>query len=144
MITRVWPLLCGALFAFGLVLSGMTQPAKITGFLDFAGAWDPSLAFVMGGAVGVYFVANRLVRRRRKPLFGDGFPPLPATRVDARLLAGALLFGVGWGLGGFCPGPALVSGGAGATAALWFVPAMLAGMLLHQLFARRSTSTGDG
>jgi uncharacterized membrane protein YedE/YeeE len=137
---RLLPLAAGLLFAIGLGISGMTQPAKVSGFLDFFGHWDPSLAFVMGGAVGVYFVAYRLVRRLR----GPGFAALPSMPIDARLVGGAALFGVGWGLSGFCPGPALASVGAGAHAALWFVPAMLAGMALeHALKRARSRSESD-
>ena len=123
----VWSFAAGLLFALGLGLAGMTQPDKIRAFLDVAGAWDPSLAFVMAGAVGVYFVAYRLLRGRA---------PAAPRGIDRRLVAGAILFGVGWGLSGFCPGPALVSVGAGARAALWFVPAMVAGMALYRLFAR--------
>lgn len=131
---RVWLVVSGLLFAAGLVLSGMTQPGKVRAFLDFGGAWDPSLLFVMGGAVAVYFVAQRLTRGLSRPIFGKRFPKPPSQRIDAKLLVGAALFGIGWGLSGFCPGPALVSLGAGA--ALWFVPAMLAGMLVHKLFFR--------
>ena len=133
----------GFIFAAGLTLSGMTQPAKVSGFLDVAGAWDPSLAWVMCGAVIVYFAADRWARRRSRPLFATTFPSRPSPRVDGPLLVGAALFGVGWGLSGFCPGPALVSVGAGVHAALWFVPAMLAGMALQRLVAPRSTTSDD-
>lgn len=119
----------GLLFALGLGLAGMTQPAKIRAFLDVTGAWDPSLAFVMVGAVGVYFAIDRLTRGRLRKR-----PPL-VQGIDARLVVGAVLFGVGWGLSGFCPGPAIVSVGAGVTAALWFVPAMVAGMALYRLLS---------
>lgn len=132
----------GFLFAVGLALSGMTQPTKVSGFLDVAGAWDPSLAWVMGGAVSVYFAADRIARRRARPLHAAAFPPRPMARIDARLVGGAALFGVGWGLSGFCPGPALVSVGAGVGAALWFVPAMLAGMALQRLVSPRSEGEG--
>jgi uncharacterized protein len=128
----------GCLFAVGLALSGMTQPAKVSGFLDVAGAWDPSLAWVMAGAVTVYFAADRVARRRARPLYAEAFPARPPTRIDARLIGGAALFGVGWGLSGFCPGPALVSVGAGLLAALWFVPAMLVGMALQRLVPPRA------
>jgi uncharacterized membrane protein YedE/YeeE len=130
---RVSFLVSGFLFAVGLALSGMTQPAKVSAFLDFAGSWDPSLAFVMLGAVGVYFVADRISYRLLKPLIAEQFPRRPRTRINARLVVGATLFGVGWGLSGFCPGPAIVSVGAGASAALWFAPAMIAGMILFRL-----------
>jgi uncharacterized membrane protein YedE/YeeE len=128
----------GFLFAIGLALSGMTQPGKVIGFLDFFGKWDPSLAFVMGGAVGVYFWAYRVIAGRGRALSGSALPEVPRSRIDVRLIGGALLFGIGWGLSGFCPGPALVSVGAAAPAALWFVPAMAAGVVLYQLVGERS------
>jgi uncharacterized membrane protein YedE/YeeE len=136
-----WFALSGLLFSTGLALSGMTRPDKVSGFLDFAGRWDPSLMWVMAGAVAVFFAAERLSRRLRRPLFGERFPASPGQRADRRLLLGAALFGVGWGLSGLCPGPALVSVGAGASVALWFVPAMVAGMLLHDWLVG---SSGDG
>lgn len=141
--SRLLPLLAGALFALGLAISGMTQPAKVIGFLDFFGAWDPSLAFVMGGAVGVYLLAHRgLVTQLRKPFFAERFS-IPSRRdIDRRLVVGAAIFGVGWGLSGFCPGPALVSLGAGVPATFWFVPGVVIGMsLFHRFFPDRA---GDG
>src|SRR5262245_52978645 len=102
----------GALFAVGLVISGMTQPAKVIGFLDFAGAWDASLAFVMVGALAVHLVAYRIVARRTAPVFANAFEIPTATAVDRRLVWGAAIFGVGWGLAGYCPGPVLVSLGS--------------------------------
>lgn len=120
----------GALFAFGLSLSGMTQPAKVVGFLNVTGAWDPSLAFVMAGAVAVYAAAYRLRLRRQAPLCAPRFPDLSSRTIDGRLLVGAALFGAGWGLGGFCPGPGLASLGAGSSHAIVFVSAMLIGMFL--------------
>jgi uncharacterized protein len=137
MIGRAWFLVAGFLFAAGLALSGMTQPAKVSGFLDFAGDWDPSLAFVMLGAVGVFFVAHRGSQRLQKPLLAAQFPRPPRSRIDRRLVLGAAAFGIGWGLSGFCPGPALVSVGAGARAALWFVPAMIGGMWLFDVSLAR-------
>ena len=119
---------CGALFAVGLALSGMTLPGKITGFLDFVDGWDPSLAFVMGGALAVLLAAKALTPAR--PLLAPAYGTLPADRIDRRLAGGAALFGLGWGLSGYCPGPAVVSLGSGARAAWFFVPAMLAGILL--------------
>jgi uncharacterized membrane protein YedE/YeeE len=124
----------GAVFAVGLAVSGMTLPSKVIGFLDVFGDWDPSLAFVMGGALLVYGIGFRLIMGRPKPVFEASFH-LPTRRdVDGRLLGGAALFGIGWGLGGFCPGPALTSIGAGF-AGLWgillFIAAMVAGMTLH-------------
>ena len=126
----------GALFAVGLTVSGMTRPAKVVGFLDLAGDWDASLAFVMMGAIAVHFVAYRLVLRRPAPLF-DGSFHLPTRRdIDLRLVLGAAVFGVGWGLGGYCPGPGLVSAAAGALGAVVFVVGMTVGMLIEQAVAR--------
>lgn len=126
----------GALFAVGLAVSGMTRPAKVVGFLDLAGDWDASLAFVMMGAIAVHFVAYRLVLRRPAPLF-DGSFHLPTRRdIDLRLVLGAAVFGVGWGLGGYCPGPGLVSAAAGALGAVVFVVGMTVGMLIEQAVAR--------
>lgn len=125
-------LLSGLLFGVGLGVSGMTLPSKVVGFLDVTGAWDASLAFVMMGAIAVHALMYRLVRRRESPLF-DGVFHVPTRRdLDGRLLLGAALFGVGWGLGGFCPGPALVSAASGAGTAILFVVTMLVGMLLQQ------------
>lgn len=125
--------LAGAIFGTGLLLSGMTQPAKVIGFLDVTaarGAWDPTLAFVMGGAVLVHMIGYRLARRRTRPLFDAGFH-IPTRRdLDLRLIGGSAVFGAGWGLAGYCPGPALVSAASGATPALVFVGAMIAGMAI--------------
>jgi uncharacterized membrane protein YedE/YeeE len=119
---------CGALFAVGLGIGGMTQPSRVLAFLDVAGEWDPRLAIVMLGAIATYAPAYRLAIRRERPMLAPAFV-LPAARnVDARLVAGAALFGVGWGLGGLCPGPALTSLASGEPAALVFVSAMLAGI----------------
>lgn len=118
----------GALFGAGLLVSGMTRPGKVLGFLDVAGAWDASLAFVMLGAIGVHAAAYQWLRRR-DPNAALDVPP--DRLIDARLLGGAALFGVGWGLGGFCPGPALTSLGALAPGALVFVVAMTVGILLQ-------------
>lgn len=138
------PTLSGALFAAGLVLSGMTRPGKVVAFLDVAGAWDPSLAFVMVGAIAVQAVAWWLSRRMQAPWAADRFV-LPTYRdIDARLLGGAVLFGVGWGLGGFCPGPVLVSVATGSTNVLIFVAAMLIGMKLFQIVDRAPAPTDDG
>jgi hypothetical protein len=128
----------GALFGAGLLVSGMTQPAKVIGFLDVARGWDPSLAFVMGGAVAVYGLSYRWIRRGRgEPWFDVAFH-LPTRRdVDVPLLAGAAIFGIGWGLGGLCPGPGLVAAASGSTIGLAFVAAMLAGMVAQHLVARR-------
>jgi uncharacterized membrane protein YedE/YeeE len=118
----------GLLFAVGLGVSGMTHPTKILDFLDFTGDWDPSLALVMGGGVLVNLVFFQWVLRRGRPLLAASFGLPPFTRVDVPLVAGAAVFGVGWGLGGFCPGPALVSAVTGATPVVAFVVAMLASM----------------
>ena len=127
---RIIPLVSGVLFGAGLCLSGMTRPPKVRAFLDVGGAWDPSLALVMAGAVAVYFLAYRFARRRAAVVAGALPPPAPATPIEGRLVVGAALFGVGWGASGFCPGPAIVSLGALAGSAWVFVPAMLAGMLI--------------
>jgi hypothetical protein len=122
----------GLLFGLGLILSGMTDPGKVLGFLDLAGRWDPSLAFVMGGAIGASVFAFALARRRSTALLG-GAMHLPSRReIDAPLVVGSLVFGVGWGLAGFCPGPALVALGAGHWQALVFTLAMVVGMLAHE------------
>ncbi|MEZ4254723.1 MAG: DUF6691 family protein [Polyangiales bacterium] len=117
--------LSGLLFATGLGIAGMTQPSKIIGFLDFAGAWDPSLAFVMLGAVSVSFLANRRARARSAPLYAPKFEWPTRKDIDLRLVSGSALFGIGWGLGGFCPGPGVVSAARGGLDALTFVGAML-------------------
>ena len=122
---------CGVLFAFGLAISGMTHPSKVLAFLDFAGAWDPSLALVMASGVLVNVLFFRVALRRGAPLLG-GTLALPSRQsIDARLVGGAAVFGVGWGLGGFCPGPAVVSVAGGAAPVIVFVVAMVVGMALH-------------
>lgn len=123
-------LVAGLVFGVGLVVSGMANPAKVLAFLDLAGSWDPSLAFVMGGAVVVGFIGFRLVWRRRAPLLGAGFDLPTASAIDRRLLAGAALFGIGWGIGGFCPGPAITALSLAAPGTLVFVPAMAVGLWL--------------
>lgn len=130
---RLSEFLIGLVFGTGLILSGMSNPAKVIGFLDISGLWDPSLAFVMGGAVLVALIAFRVARQRTQAFFGDALKLPTATQLDKRLIVGSLLFGVGWGLAGFCPGPAIVSLGAGYTQALVFVIAMIAGMLVFEL-----------
>jgi hypothetical protein len=119
---------CGLLFAVGLGISGMTHPSKVLAFLDFTGDWDPSLALVMGSGVLVNLVFFRMATRRGAPLLAPSFSLPSKTAVDASLLGGAALFGVGWGLGGFCPGPAIVSVVTGTTPVVAFVAAMLASM----------------
>lgn len=129
--------LTGALFGAGLLVSGMTQPARVVGFLDVTRGWDPSLAFVMGGAVLVYAVAYRLILKRRSgPWFQNVFN-LPARRqIDRALVIGAALFGIGWGLGGLCPGPGLVAAAAGSGSAILFVLTMLLGMAIASRLKR--------
>ena len=129
--------LIGVLFGLGLMVSGMTNPAKITAFLDLAGPWDPSLIFVMGGAVLVGFIAFYLAKKRTESFLG-GAMHIPTRRdIDRPLIIGSALFGVGWGLAGFCPGPALVSLGTGELKAVVFVIAMLAGMVLFDVLGQK-------
>lgn len=127
---RLLAWLSGLLFGVGLAWSGMADPHKVLGFLDVAGAWDPSLLLVMVGAVLTYAVGSRLVTRRARPWLDERFH-LPANRrIDARLLAGAAVFGIGWGLAGYCPGPALAGVGLGNGDLIWLLPALLLGWWL--------------
>lgn len=136
MIRLLLCLIAGALFGLGLAVAQMTNPLKVQNFLDVAGPWDPSLAFVMGAAVLITLVMFRLVLQRERPLLGDRFH-LPTLRhVDRQLLIGAALFGVGWGMTGYCPGPALATVVSGNEEVLWFVPAMLLGGFLHRAMRR--------
>ena len=123
----------GLIFGLGLILSGMTDPSKVIGFLDLTGQWDPSLAFVMGGAILVGVVAFPFAKGREKSLLGDVMRLPTARQVDRRLVLGSLAFGTGWGLAGYCPGPALVAVAQGGTQPLIFVVAMLAGMALYEI-----------
>ena len=137
-------LLCGLVFGLGLGVSQMVDPRKVLGFLDVAGAWDPSLMLVMGGALLVAAVGFRRVLGRPAPRFGDRFHLSAARAIDAPLLGGAALFGIGWGLAGYCPGPAIASLALGNGEALWFVPAMLAGAGLRRWpQARAAGSAGQ-
>lgn len=130
-------LFSGLLFGIGLLISGMANPAKVLGFLDLAGNWDPSLALVMAGAVGIGLAGFGLARRRKQTLLGAPLH-LPTTRrIDRRLVVGSLAFGIGWGIAGFCPGPALVALGSGEIKAAVFVASMLAGMAIFELIERR-------
>lgn len=124
-------LVAGLVFGIGLLLAGMANPAKVLGFLDLAGAWDPSLALVMAGAVAVSSLAFARAKRRPAAWLGGPMQWPAARRIDRRLVLGSLTFGVGWGLAGFCPGPALVALGEGAGQAAVFVAAMLVGMAVH-------------
>ena len=133
MMKNVVTLLVGIIFGFGLALSGMTHPEKVLGFLDMAGSWDASLLFVLGGAVGVTLFAFRLVRRLPKPVFGTQFFVTQAKQLDAPLIIGSSLFGMGWGISGYCPGPAIALFAA-PNWELWvFVPAMLAGYAIQRI-----------
>jgi len=127
----------GVLFGIGLTLGGMTDPARIIAFLDFAGRWDPSLLFVMGGASGAYMLGYRAVLRTRGPWYGGSYPARPSRAWrEPRLLVGAALFGIGWGLGGYCPGPAWTAAGAGRVKALVVLVTMLAGIVVADRWAR--------
>jgi uncharacterized protein len=130
-------LITGLIFGIGLIVSGMADPAKVLGFLDLTGLWDPSLALVMAGAIGVGALAFAIAGRRAKSFIGLDMK-LPSSRqLDRRLMAGSVLFGIGWGIAGFCPGPGLVALGMGESRALIFVLAMIAGMGLFELIERR-------
>lgn len=133
----------GLIFGLGLVIAGMSNPAKVLNFLDVAGIgsgiWDPSLAFVLAGAIAVTFVGYKLVLRRGQPIFGERFHLPTAQDIDARIIAGPAIFGIGWGLAGFCPGPAFTAITSGVPAAI-FVAAMLAGMLAARTIASRPMS----
>lgn len=129
---------CGLLFGLGLLLSGMVNPAKVLGFLDLAGLWDPSLALVMGGAIAVGLPAFWLAGRRQRSLLGEAMQLPKHRQIDRRLIGGSLLFGAGWGLVGICPGPALVGLASGSAGFALFVLAMLAGMALFAWLERRT------
>ncbi|RIY41296.1 YeeE/YedE family protein [Neopusillimonas maritima] len=130
---RIFEFLIGLVFGLGLILSGMSDPSKVLGFLDLTGLWDPSLAFVMGGAILVGLVAFTLARKRTTTFLGGALKLPSSNDIDKRLVIGSLTFGVGWGLAGYCPGPALVSLGSGQSKALIFVVAMLAGMAIYEI-----------
>ena len=129
--------LAGALFAFGLAISGMADPARVTAFLDVTGAWDPTLAFVMFGAIAVHLPFVRLAKQRARPILGDAFHWPTLKQIDARLVVGSALFGVGWGLSGYCPGPALVSLGRASAGTFVFMLAMCAGIALTRFVTSR-------
>ena len=137
MMLIVTSLLAGLVFGLGLIVSGMANPAKVLGFLDLAGAWDPSLALVMAGAISVGAIAFAVAGRRTTSLIGAEMK-LPTSRhIERRLVVGSTLFGMGWGIAGFCPGPGLVALGMGEVKALVFVAAMLAGMGVYEWLERR-------
>jgi uncharacterized membrane protein YedE/YeeE len=129
---------CGLVFGVGLIISQMSNPAKVIGFLDITGDWDPSLALVMAGAVAVFGVLYRLALRQGTPLLAPRFTLPEKDSLDAPLMLGALVFGVGWGLGGFCPGPAIVSAAFGDTRVWVFVGAMIAGMFVYRIGLHRT------
>jgi uncharacterized protein len=133
--------LAGLTFGIGLLLSGMANPEKVLGFLDLAGQWDPSLALVMVGAIVVGIVAFRLAAKRGQTLLGGDIRLPTKSDIDVRLVVGSVLFGAGWGLAGFCPGPGLVAMGAGEHKAVVFVIAMLAGMAVFELLEKRRSQS---
>jgi uncharacterized protein len=135
--------IAGALFALGLAIGGMTVPGKVTGFLDIGGSWDPQLAFVMAGAIGVYASLLRLIRHRTAPLCGAAFHWPDRSVIDVRLVGGAAIFGVGWGLSGYCPGPALASIVGGAPETVAFVGAMIVGIAAARLGLRAAGRAVD-
>jgi len=135
-------LFTGTFFGVGLAVSGMMNPQKVIGFLDVAGDWDPTLIFVMGGALLVTIPAFRVILKRPRPIFADGFALPTKSALDARLLGGATLFGVGWGLSGFCPGPAVAALATGLTPVFAFVAAMIGGMALYGWIFERPVRGG--
>lgn len=141
MVRIIASLVSGLIFGLGLIISGMVNPAKVLGFLDIAGDWDPSLAFVMGGAVVVTFIGFRLLKEKPRPVFAERFQWPTTTDIDGRLLSGAAIFGIGWGLGGFCPGPALTGIGLMRPGTIVFVVAMLIGMIAARVVTRPGKSS---
>ena len=137
MIINIAALLCGLVFGLGLILSGMGNPAKVQNFLDFFGRWDPSLGFVMGGAIAVGLIAFTWAKRRKTALLGEPMQLPTAVKIDTRLLLGSAMFGIGWGLAGFCPGPALMNLFTMHKEVVIFVVSMVVGMLLQQTWARK-------
>jgi len=135
-------LLTGIVFGTGIALSGMANPAKVINFFDIAGSWDPSLAFVMGGAVIVTFIGYRLVLRRERPVFEPQFDIPTNRRLDVKLIGGSAIFGVGWGIAGFCPGGALPALGTGNTNVIIFVVALIAGMFFTRFMLTRGGAGG--
>lgn len=136
-------LLAGLLFGIGLALSGMVDPGAVLGFLDWSGNWNPALIGVLGAAVMVSLVGFQLAPRRLRPWFKEEFPELPKKPIDRPLMVGAMLFGIGWGLAGYCPGPALAGLGLGNGEAPIFLAAMVAGGLLQSWYAKHGATNGD-
>lgn len=144
MSNNIVSLIVGLLFGLGLVLAGMTQPAKVIGFLDVFGAWDPSLAFVMIGAIAIHFMAYRVVKHRTSPFLADTFMIPEKKPIDWKLIVGSALFGIGWGLGGFCPGPAITSLASLNAEVFAFVVMMMIGMWLQDfLFSAKTKHQPD-
>lgn len=136
--------IAGLIFGFGLTVSGMLDPMRVIGFLDITGgAWDPTLVFVLAGAVGVTAIGYGLVTKRAAPIYDAQFALPPTKEVDARLLGGAAMFGVGWGLVGYCPGPAIASIGFAGTSAAIFCLAMVGGMLLHRMIPEKASASAQ-
>lgn len=131
MMRNLFSMLSGLIFGLGLIAGGMTDPSKVKGFLDLFGAWDPSLALVMAGAIAVGIGAFAVAKRRKASWTGDHMEIPTNKTIDSKLIVGGVLFGAGWGISGFCPGPALVAAGSGLACAWIFIPAMLAGMVMH-------------
>ncbi len=137
----VFSFIAGLVFSIGLIVSGMANPAKVLSFLDLAGLWDPSLALVMGGAIAVGVIAFTIARKRRVSLLGLPMHMPTARQIDGRLIGGSLMFGIGWGLAGICPGPGLVLIGAGIPEGAIFILAMLAGMAIFEILERLTTAS---
>lgn len=135
---NIYALLAGLIFGFGLIVSGMANPEKVIGFLNIFGRWDPSLAFVMGGAIFVGVFSFKYIVKREKTLLGGSLHLSNEKSINKRLIFGSLIFGLGWGVAGFCPGPALVSLGMGSLKGAMFVIAMLAGMLVFKLVQKKN------
>lgn len=135
-------LIAGALFGAGVCVSGMIRPSKVLAFLDFGGAWDPSLLLVMASALAVHVIAWRVVKQRRAPRFGAAYPGPASSILDLRLVGGAAVFGVGWGISGYCPGPAVLSVLSGATSSLVFVGAVALSMVVYDRVAARRSEDG--
>jgi uncharacterized protein len=141
-VTALLPLFCGALFGAGACISGMVRPSKVLAFLDFGGAWDASLMLVMASALALHVVAWRLIKGRPAPRFGAVYPGPPSPVIDLRLVGGAAVFGVGWGISGYCPGPAILSVLSGATSSLVFVGVVSISMFVFDRVASRQTIDG--
>ncbi|MEP6605216.1 MAG: DUF6691 family protein [Nitrosospira sp.] len=138
--THIAALLSGLIFGLGLILAGMANPQKVLAFLDISGAWDPSLALVMGGAIAIALPAFALAAKRNRSLLGQPINLLASHVIDKRLILGSIEFGIGWGVAGICPGPALVLLGTGNTEAMIFVGAMLSGMIIFEILQRKIPS----